>query len=77
MSEQKLVIENGIPIPPVKRLHAGGRLTFLRTLKKGQSVLLHMRGNNARTCAAQAFGSGNYISREVIPGKTYRVWRTG
>jgi hypothetical protein len=74
--KEKLVIENGIPIPRVTQPpRKTGRVAFLRTFKKGQSVLLRTTGANARSAAVHAFGTGCYVSREVVRGKAYRIWR--
>lgn len=75
MKKQKLVIESGIPIPPIRQPKRAGRVAFLRAIKKGQSVLLRTSGAIARSAAVQAFGAGNYVSREVRRGKAYRIWR--
>lgn len=63
-------IENNVPMPKPRK---SGVSVLLRSLKKGQSVLLEMPQNNVANLAQHALGSGNYTTK-IVDGGT-RVWR--
>jgi hypothetical protein len=62
-------IEKNIPVPPAR---GKGYAQVLRSLKKGESVVLPIK-EGASQLAHSNIGKGNYSCRKVKDG--FRIWR--
>ena len=67
------VIQRGVP-PPPKRTRKNHFQVLLRTMKRGDSVMLpKVDSRNAWQAARLAFGKGNFTVRKEEDGA--RIWR--
>lgn len=73
MKNGKPKVESGIPIPEETRGRKGVIAPLMRSMKKGDSILLHSSVSSARNNATNYIGRGKYTLR--ADGKGFRVWR--